>query len=869
MAFRPFLYLTLLWTTFGAFAGAASSPTVPAEVLNFVPPCAQECFQSFIVANFDFKACGNSPSLACLCSQTGSLGYTIGEGAVSCMIAEKSIGRCQGADGTQQRTSTAYNMCVGISSAASRTHATILATLVVPSGTGPLLVPTPTPTTSATKASTSATRTTSSPSTTTSTATLDPESSTASSTGSSTSSTTTMPLPPPPASTASLDQAATTSSRPALTSPQIAGIVLGVAAIVVFAIFIVCLVRYLRRKRAGEPESGFSKMSDTWSIGRNQVDPHVLQISNPIHRPAEMDTPPRSGPYYSSQAPAIGRPAPTFGALAGSPRTSSPTVGRTNGPRMVQRVGPAMAMATAPPPHLQTPQRTVPSPPKPMLTIDIPKAAGKTTQALTNRRDSIVTEFAEDGEGESASGTAVWRPPPTDPQSATAYYFADKGGNWVLRNTSTRKPEANNTPPMPAAPGIPQLELPSPEDKTKAERAREAFAELSPDAAVSPLRLPQKPGQGKLGSPIVFRDRQGPRMASPKISNGVGQPASASPRNNVPAKQAVPDNYFTTVRGARELASSKSRRKSRRASRRRSQDSATSIDSAPSGPFEDDDIIDDDSQGELSPVAESPIPPGRPPVQYPTISGRGNVQNANGFLQPPRYPSVSPMEQPSPTLGGSVPAKRMGAPPMAQIPGPKRPLAGPTLNPNPNRNPAQLRSGSPKTRLGNIPAIEQQRGPQQRQQEANYTSRYWGQQQPPPQAQQQRRPYPPAQLPGARPAQQGYYNTPPQQEWRPPHPQSRQAPHVANNIAQSSLLAKRLGADKAAALQLGGQDAALKKNKTGWARESLGPQGLAPPASMRPGYAPPAAAGPASPALGWRPELTPTRRGDDLFLNVR
>ncbi|KAK0728658.1 hypothetical protein B0T26DRAFT_673152 [Lasiosphaeria miniovina] len=739
MAFRPFLCLTLLWTTFGAFAGAASSPTVPAEVLNFVPPCAQECFQSFIVANFDFKTCGNSPSLACLCSQTGSLGYTVGEGAVSCMIAEKSIGRCQGADGTPPRT-----------------HATILATLVVPSGTGPLLVPTPTPTTSATKASTSATRTTSSPGTTTSTATLDPESSTASSAGSSTSSTTTAPPPPPPASTGSLDQAAATSSRPALTSPQIAGIVLGVAAIVVFAIFI---------------------------------------------------------------APAIGRPAPAFGALAGSPRTSSPTVGRTNGPRMVQRVGSAMAMATAPPPHLQTPQRTVPSPPKPMLTIDIPKAAGKMTQASTNRRDSIVTEFAEDGEGESASGTAVWRPPPTDPQSATAYYFADKGGNWVLRNTSTRKPEANNTPPMLAAPGIPQLELPSPEDKTKAERAREAFAELSPDAAVSPLRLPQKPGQGKLGSPIVFRDRQGPRMASPKTSNGVGQPASASPRNIVPAKQAVPDNYFTTVRGARELASSKSRRKSRRTSRRRSQDSATSIDSAPSGPFEDDDIIDDDSQGELSPVAESPIPPGRPPVQYPTISGRGNVQNANGFLQPPRYPS--------------------------------------------------LRSGSPETRLGNIPAIEQQRGPQQRQQEAKYTSRYWGQQQPPPQAQQQRRPYPPAQHPGARPTQQGYYTTPPQQEWRPPHPQSRQAAHVADNIAQSSLLAKRLGADKAAALQLGGQDAALKKNKTGWARESLGPQGLAPPASMRPGYAPPAAAGPASPAFGWRPELTPTRRGDDLFLNVR
>ncbi len=85
-------------------AAAAETANIPAEILNFVPPCAQKCFESFISANFDSAICGNSPSLQCLCRQLGNSGYTIGEGAASCLVGESRFGACQGQDGIGKYT---------------------------------------------------------------------------------------------------------------------------------------------------------------------------------------------------------------------------------------------------------------------------------------------------------------------------------------------------------------------------------------------------------------------------------------------------------------------------------------------------------------------------------------------------------------------------------------------------------------------------------------------------------------------------------------------------------------------------------------------------------------------------------------------
>lgn len=104
MAYRLFLLCLTLWTTLLTFANAQQQQTknVTSEILNFVPQCAQECFRSFIAANFDSRICGNSPSLQCLCRQTGLSGYTVGEGAVSCIIGESQLGSCQGRDSTSE-----------------------------------------------------------------------------------------------------------------------------------------------------------------------------------------------------------------------------------------------------------------------------------------------------------------------------------------------------------------------------------------------------------------------------------------------------------------------------------------------------------------------------------------------------------------------------------------------------------------------------------------------------------------------------------------------------------------------------------------------------------------------------------------------
>jgi hypothetical protein len=103
LAKAPFLRLTLLaWTTAGLLAGvdaaAGTTPKISNEILNFAPVCAQACFQSFILTNLESGACGEAPSLACLCRQSGRTGHPIGEGAVACIAAESARGACKGGD---------------------------------------------------------------------------------------------------------------------------------------------------------------------------------------------------------------------------------------------------------------------------------------------------------------------------------------------------------------------------------------------------------------------------------------------------------------------------------------------------------------------------------------------------------------------------------------------------------------------------------------------------------------------------------------------------------------------------------------------------------------------------------------------------
>lgn len=99
MAFKPFLFLTLLLLQLSTAATAQQQDSrIPSEITDLVPSCARECFRSYIVANFGLSGCGSSPSLQCLCTKTGASGYTLGEGAFSCSVAEAGRGNCKGTD---------------------------------------------------------------------------------------------------------------------------------------------------------------------------------------------------------------------------------------------------------------------------------------------------------------------------------------------------------------------------------------------------------------------------------------------------------------------------------------------------------------------------------------------------------------------------------------------------------------------------------------------------------------------------------------------------------------------------------------------------------------------------------------------------
>ena len=92
------LYYLSLWTTAATFATAATS-SLPNDATNVIPACALDCFRSFVSNNYD---CGSSPSLPCLCQKTGTSGFTLGEGAAQCLVAETARNSCKGDDASRE-----------------------------------------------------------------------------------------------------------------------------------------------------------------------------------------------------------------------------------------------------------------------------------------------------------------------------------------------------------------------------------------------------------------------------------------------------------------------------------------------------------------------------------------------------------------------------------------------------------------------------------------------------------------------------------------------------------------------------------------------------------------------------------------------
>ncbi|KAI0184330.1 hypothetical protein EV127DRAFT_239688 [Xylaria flabelliformis] len=880
MARKPSLLQFLIWTSSIPIA-ASRYVGLGGDIASLVPTCAQSCLLSFIESNYPTIDCGTDFTLPCLCPAQSISGFTIGEAALECLFGYIQIGQCDEQDGDGAAPARVLHMCSGQDNALPNTHATLTATLVIPPSGTPSLLPPPTSskTTLITSSTSTSTRTTSRTTTSMPSITATPSSSPATTSMVMTSFLTSSPTVSSTLSSTSISTSISTSSSTSssTTSPtslpvsepspttrlapaQIAGISVGVAGAIAIAVGAIILARCLRRRRYpdADSEKGFLENNDSTG-GFDSFGPrnsHIFHISPPLFRTSQYhpDVVPRPAP----PAPQVVQPEPpiqynnidrdAIGLAISRPRSLIP-------PRPSPKIH-SPAMST--PRLVEAPLERKPSkllPPRPALTLNIPSqavtpGAPSSQGPLTKDRASTLTNMTAfaDLDLEAAEGEQTWRPPPTDPLSATTLYVADKYGNWVLSNNHRRSQVAQV---VEAA----ELDTYTPLTKSPAEKQEET-AKMA--AAISAATtLPRAP-------PPAFLSQDPTNWTYSQSSSLYSQPSSGRQSGR---RNSGRNSGSRSRKGSGTLVMNRSDSKA----------SATTIQTSSTGGREDGFPYENDIArlSQLSPVKESPSPAtGRSRVTYPKIPGRLDGATIR-FVPPPKRPDFasSRYEQPSPTLGVANPVE--GSP--SAYP---RPL-------NPRRNERQF---APTQRTGSGFTPERPNVEVFPLQDYDY-----------PDEVPRSRPYPRLDFAPTQPAESYRYMdsrqrdpfstpspkfgstftpSPPSTEKRqersltPPQPKimDRGRPHIASQRVESgtsfqtvssttsSLLAKRLGSDRAAALALDPNGKKAQK----WRRQGNDGNLLSPDAIL---LGSPRGTLPQTPI--WQPKLTPTRRGGDLYLNVQ
>ncbi|KAI6364601.1 hypothetical protein MCOR25_005607 [Pyricularia grisea] len=779
-ALKPILVFIAIWTIVPIqvrAADATTTATAASPAATLVPSCARGCFQSFLDVYEFTGSCGETPSLDCLCGRYSSSGATIGEGAVQCIVAEAETGTCSKDDASQSLISKAYSACQEQPNAVTPTLKTIVATLVTSTTASPTNSPTPTTMITSSR---------------------------------------------PPTGTNAPGASATATSTPqesnkssaALNGSQVAGVTIGAVSGVFILVAFVFIARCSRKKHLNNVAARDKSVS--FDSERSAPGPGMngrqgsMQISAPLHvasgpaawapQPYEsMPTAP--APRLSTIGQALtpaGNTATHFDNTTSNNNQS--TTHPTLTPRRRDSAEFFAALARNEQPG-QVPRQQSSNGSKPQLNVAIPASIPGTN------RDSQVTEFAEDGEDmdpETAGGN-IWRPPPTDPTSASTYYVADKWGNWRRKSVSTREPNTTygNMAPLRSA----------------------------SSATVPPLKLGKKlPGQGD-GSP----------SAASSVYSVFTPPQSEYPGANNPMPPLPPfpkSSYAKMLEMNRALeASTHGPTPQRNASTasngpigarsawpksvpRDSQTTTTTI-------LDDDDLTSPNHGNSMvmpetadgirkmlgggsSARPRSTIPP---PVSYNNMTSSSRYPPA---VSSPARPSSSHSwtsaatnwqnEESSPLspILGRMPPQGASAQTRADVPDPH--LLSPPM-------PSQLRmptttassntSGRSLTRQGNAMTMP---GPSMDDE--------------------------PVVFPAFPPSPDSFRST------------------------GSGLLAKRLGAERAADLSL--ETEVQPATRAHWMRQLS-------PSSPSSG---PAVGLPLPVTPGWEPKLTPTRRGDDLFLKV-
>lgn len=377
-SFLALIYLFATTSFVTAQTSSSSIYTLGDDITEFVPICAQSCFASFLSANFPVSACTTSPTLDCLCTQKSTTGYTVGEGALQCIIAEENVGTCNSDDDNSSTSKKAYNMCGGKASAIPNTQTLLRATIIV--NTAPSTASTAT-TTSRSSSKTSSTPSTTSDSSTISTTadstTLVP--STTSQTTSDPASTSEINVADPTAPASAEDSTAAPVAGTQLSSPQLAGIVVASVGAAVLAIAAIAVAACLRRRRRRSRE----RDSDTNS----------LPFQN---EPSKGEKYFRNGTGNGPLAPLGGKKIPParFPLEYGDPGISLPTdlIGVAVFPESKKSVLPSKGLPEKPKLRLYVP-------PEPLAKdgpLPMPRNKNDHYDQGVQSRDSAMTQFEED-----------------------------------------------------------------------------------------------------------------------------------------------------------------------------------------------------------------------------------------------------------------------------------------------------------------------------------------------------------------------------------------------------------------------------------------------------------------------------------------
>ncbi|KAG8427790.1 hypothetical protein J3459_006357 [Metarhizium acridum] len=654
---------------------------------DVVPACAEDCFISFLDANYGIARGEEIPSLEDLCSADGNTGFTIGEGAVQCIAAEQRVGACSVKEANSSAMYKAYQMCSDQPGALTPTHGVITATLAVPpSGGGPVSYPAP----SKTKRPFTRLRPPSTLVIDTHSPTFSPSWSPDTTLRTAVVSTTTETT----ATSSSTAEPAAAASGGSITPVQKAGIAVGVIGFAAVAIGLLLLFRLYRakKKRGGHtPLASSPRRRDSWGYkfdkGRGESSSEPSWMANPVHPPNDSNhgasaaamtgaiairaeagarTQQQPQPQPQPQAAASKSPPPraynrsswrpSLIGLALSPSHSKHAGrGTTTPPRPVSKLLPAKPILSLdipkkpppPPPTHTTPppgsssrnqSTTTPSPkytriasrPPVLPKLQIPRGHDllHVPKSTNKPRESTMTEFEEDGRESStvfSPESQIWSTPSAAPSSAAATcHVVDRHGNWMPGDSNiVQAAELEGTTPLSAHP------------------------KLATSMAILPVGTNgrgEQPGQGAAKRSPHRRSSSAPMPPNPAQQSirVVTEPLTTlkNGQDNV-----VPRPLFSDMGGnPRNASATAAARHSfgRSLTRPRAASGDSGITNISVSSDEEHELQPPKrmSQANLSPVAESPRSgSGKSPVSYPKIPGRENSLHGKGrSAQRPRMP---------------------------------------------------------------------------------------------------------------------------------------------------------------------------------------------------------------------------------------